>query len=145
MKVVQPNGDIDLVITKDQIDELNISCEALVIRTIPNSEEKCHKNYSSTNPTYFEASVANRLIEAGVEHLLVDLPSVDRESDGGVLAFHHEFWEVPKNPNFKRTITELIFVDNTIQDGMYVLNLQVSPFQNDAAPSRPLLFEISQI
>jgi hypothetical protein len=82
------------------------------------------------------------LIEKGVDHLLLDLPSVDRESDGGELVFHHAFWEVPSKPNFKRTITELIFVDNKIEDGLYLLNIQMAPFENDASPSRPVLYEI---
>jgi len=58
------------------------------------------------------------------------------------LAFHHSFWEVPENPNFIRTITELIYVDNSIEDGTYVLSLQVAAFANDAAPSRPVLYAV---
>ena len=76
----------------------------------------------------------------GVKHLLIDLPSVDRESDGGVLAFHHAFWEVPNNPNHERTITEMVYVPTEIKDGNYLLNLQMAPFENDASPSRPVLY-----
>jgi hypothetical protein len=36
----------------------------------------------------------------------------------------------------------LIYVPNEILDGSYVLNLQVSNFANDAAPSRPMLFDL---
>ena len=79
----------------------------------------------------------NRL---GVKHLLIDLPSVDRESDGGALAFHHSYWGVPEKLDVERTITELIYVDDKIPDGEYVLNLQVAPFENDASPSRPVLY-----
>ena len=144
LKRVQSNGDTDFVISKSQFEVLEISGEALVIRTLPNKEAKKHKNYSSTNPPYFDSDVASFLISRGVKHLLVDLPSVDRESDEGTLAFHHEFWEVPNNPNFERTITELIFVDDSVADGNYIMNLQVAPFHNDAAPSRPVLFEIKK-
>ena len=77
-----------------------------------------------------------------IKHLLIDTPSVDRESDGGELAFHHAFWGVPDNLNFDRTITELIFVEDEIVDGTYILDLQVAPFENDAAPSRPVLYKI---
>jgi len=69
---------------------------------------------------------------------------VDREEDEGVLAFHHAFWQVPENPNFDRTITELIYVDSDIPDGDYILNFQVAPFENDASPSRPVLYKIKE-
>jgi hypothetical protein len=75
---------------------------------------------------------------------LIDLPSVDRECDGGDLVFHHAFWEVPQNPNHERTITELIYVRNEVEDGKYILELQVAPFKNDAAPSRPILYKIEK-
>lgn len=142
IKVRSGDGDEDLVITLEQIKELPIQADAVIIRTLPNDISKTHRNYSSTNPPYLESEIANYLINIGVKHLLVDLPSVDREHDEGVLAFHHAFWEVPANPNFERTISELVFVRDEIKDGMYILNLQVAPFENDAAPSRPILFQI---
>ena len=40
------------------------------------------------------------------------------------------------------TITEFIYVTNEIFDGDYLLNLQFAPFENDAAPSRPVLIRI---
>jgi len=144
-RVVQKNGDIDFVISADQIDLSNFKGEALVIRTLPNDASKMSRKYSSNNPPYLDVACVKKFIKAGVEHLLIDLPSVDRESDEGKLVFHHAFWEVPKNPNFKRTITELIYVDNTIVDGHYVLNLQMAAFNNDAAPSRPVLYEITSV
>jgi len=75
----------------------------------------------------------------------LDLPSVDKEKDGGALAFHHSFWEVPQNNRLDRTITEFIFVDDAIEDGEYILELQLAPFENDASPSRPVLYAISTI
>jgi len=75
---------------------------------------------------------------------LVDLPSVDREQDSGALAFHHAFWEVPKATNMKRTITEFIYVPNNILDGLFILELQMSSFRNDACPSRPVLYSIER-
>lgn len=132
----------DRVLTLNQFKEIDIRSEALVLRTLPNLEEKKSMNYASTNPPYLEKEIADYLIEKGVKHFLLDLPSVDREEDGGALAFHHKFWEVPENPNHERTITELIYVDNSIADGYYILELQVAPFENDAAPSRPVLYEI---
>lgn len=130
----------DLVITADQL--VNIPpCDALVIRTEPNDRNKCTTNYSNTNPTYMDVDCVDKLNECGVKHLLVDIPSVDKEIDGGILAFHHAFWNVPENPVLDRTITELIFVPSDAEDGAYILELQVSNFVNDAAPSRPLLYK----
>lgn len=142
----QHNSDydtIDHVITLTQFKELELAnCEALVIRTLPNPEEKKSHVYSGTNPPYFEAAIADLLVEKGIKHLLVDLPSVDRELDAGKLDFHHRFWQYPENPRLDSTITELIFVPNQVPDGTYILNLQVAAFDNDAAPSRPVLYEI---
>lgn len=140
---VDNEGEEDLVITaKVLANVLNEEeeFEALIIRTLPNTTEKLAKNYSATNPPYISTDCLPLLNKVGVRHLLIDLPSVDRESDGGALAFHHGFWEVPTNPQFDKTITELIYVPNEVKDGDYLLNLQVAPFENDAAPSRPVIY-----
>lgn len=136
------NGDF--VITPVLLQEAlgdNLS-KALVIRTIPNLSSKKFNDYSSTNPPYMEVECIHVLNKMGVEHLLLDLPSVDRESDEGVLAMHHAFWQVPENPQFHKTITELIYVPDDVMDGKYLLSLQVAPFENDASPSRPVLYPI---
>lgn len=134
----------DRVITRKSLgDGLdNCSCEGLVIRSLPNADSKKHKNYSATNPPYLDLDLIDILEQCGVEHLLIDLPSVDREDDNGALAFHHAFWQVPHNPQFHKTITELVFVPDSLPDGEYILNLQTAPFENDASPSRPVLFAI---
>ncbi len=116
--------------------------EAIVLRTAPNDLSKKHKNYSSTNPPYLDVACVELLNQKGVQHFLIDLPSVDRENDEGKLLFHHAFWQVPENPQFHKTITEFIYVEDSIKDGLYLLNLQTAPFENDATPSRPVLFEI---
>jgi kynurenine formamidase len=145
------NGD--LVITKNQIERaLNGKIpEAIIIRTLPNSESKKHKNYSKTNPPYLAEEAAIFIREIGIQHLLIDLPSVDREEDEGKLLAHKAFWNVKDVNNLNEdarlncTITEMIFVDNTIQDGSYILNLQIASFENDASPSKPILFKIEGI
>ena len=138
--------DNDSVITLQQLRNLDIdeNIEALVIRTMPNNESKKSFTYTGTNPPYIDSKIATYLIELGVTHILVDLPSVDREQDGGELAFHHAFWNVPENPNTNRTITEFIFVPSNVADGRYVLDLQMSAFRNDASPSRPILYSMEK-
>ncbi|HSJ11490.1 MAG TPA: cyclase family protein [Gillisia sp.] len=133
----------DMVITEEQIKlKFNPGCaDAIVIRTLPNYIDKRSKKYSHTNWPYVEESAAKYLRECGVKHLLIDLPSVDREKDEGKLLAHKAFWDYPKNTRIDATITELIYVPNKIEDGDYILNLQVASFENDAAPSRPVLYK----
>jgi kynurenine formamidase len=138
----QQQGE-DLVISLESLQSLLPEVtEAVILRTLPNGTDKCRKNYSNTNPPYLEASAAEWLRERGVRHLLIDLPSVDKEQDGGALAAHHAFWNYPQHPRYEATITELVYVPDEIKDGVYFMNLQTAPFENDASPSRPLLFHL---
>jgi arylformamidase len=134
----------DEVITLEQVKLLTIQkhVQALVIRTLPNNNDKLTKHYSAKNPPYIQAEAVAFLVDVGINHLLVDLPSLDREHDEGKLAAHHVFWNYPRNTQSHRTITEFVFVPNQVQDDLYLLNLQISSFENDAAPSKPLLFKL---
>ncbi len=134
----------DHLITKEQlVKQLNGSPvpEALIIRTNPNRIDKLIKSWSETNWAYLEETAAAYIAELGIRHLLIDLPSVDREFDGGQLLAHKAFWKYPIEPRLGATITEMIYVPNTIVDGEYFLNLQIASFENDASPSKPVLFE----
>jgi hypothetical protein len=86
--------------------------------------------------------VALFLRNNGIQHLLIDLPSVDREVDEGELLSHRAFWHYPEEPRFNATITELIYVPDEVRDGEYLLNLQIAPFENDASPSKPVLYPL---
>lgn len=116
--------------------------EALIIRTLPNMKEKTERNYGGSNPPYLLEQTAEYLAEQGVEHLLIDLPSVDKEKDNGALLAHRAFWKVEEKPRMGASITELIYVDNDIEDDTYLLELQMAPFENDASPSRPVLYRL---
>ncbi len=116
--------------------------QALVIRTMPNDKGKLSRQYSGTNPPYLADEVTAYLAEIGISHLLVDLPSVDKEVDGGKLAAHNAFWSRGDEKRLNCTITELIYVPDIIGDGLYLLNLQIASFELDASPSKPVLFEL---
>lgn len=140
----------DFFITKSQVEKA-LNCktpEALVIRTLPNPDSKKHKNYSKTNPPYLLEEAAIFIRESGIKHLLIDLPSVDREEDEGKLLAHKAFWNVKNIENLNDdarldcTITEMIFVDDNVKDGSYLLNIQIASFENDASPSKPILYAI---
>jgi kynurenine formamidase len=138
------NGD--KIITLKQIKNClgDKSPEAIVIRTLDNHISKINFQYSNTNPPYIEESVANFLSEKNINHLLIDLPSIDKELDEGKLLAHHAFWQYPNNTQSQRTITEMIYVPNNVFDGTYLLNLQIASFENDASPSKPLLFLLNK-
>lgn len=139
----QKKGE-DLVITAKQVEKLvkEDEVEALIIRTLPNSIFKRSMHYSHTNWAYLEEEAAKFIRECGIKHLLIDLPSVDREKDEGKLLAHKAFWNYPKNTRLDATITELIYVPAKIEDGRYFLNLQIASFENDATPSKPVLYKI---
>lgn len=134
----------DTVISKNQIELLlkDKNPEALIIRTMPNMKEKKDKQYSETNWTYMLEDAMVFIKEKGIKHLLIDLPSVDREHDGGKLTSHKAFWDFDGKRRLDATITEFIYVPNKVKDGSYVLNLQIAPFENDATPSKPILYKI---
>ncbi len=136
-------GD-DFVMTKKQLQNAigDRKMEALVIRTLPNTKSKLSRQYAYTNPPYLEEEAVTFLVEIGVQHLLIDLPSVDKEKDDGALLAHKAFWNFNGKIRSKATITEFIYVSNSVADGSYFLNLQVAPFENDASPSRPVLYKI---
>ncbi len=137
----EKKGD-DFVISEKQLKYAlgNKKREALIIRTIPNLENKKSMKYSNENPPYLLEAAASYLVDKGISHLLIDLPSVDKEKDGGALLAHNAFWRMNDKPRLSATITEFIYVGNEIEDGCYFLNLQVAPFENDASPSRPVLY-----
>lgn len=143
----------DDVITKEIIQSAMPSeagVEALVIRALPNSEDKKHKNYSHTNPPYLSEEAAVFIVEQNIQHLLIDLPSVDKEKDNGLLAAHKAFWNIQdvvnigEDARLDATITEMIYVPEAIKDGTYLLNLQIASIENDASPSKPILYALSQ-
>jgi arylformamidase len=139
------NGDRVMLLA--QLKEVVAANEvkALVIRTMPNDDRKMYMNYSGANPPYLHHEATGYLAACGIEHLLIDLPSVDREEDGGELLAHRAFWQYPDAVRGHCTITELIYVPNTIRDGLYLLNLQTACFDLDASPSRPVLYGVEEL
>jgi len=119
--------------------------EALVIRTLPNNTDKLTKNYSGNNPAFLEPALCEWLANMNINHLLIDLPSVDPEEDGGLLSAHHAFWQYPQSPRLKATITEMVYIKQSIVDGQYLLNLHIASLETDASPSKPVLYSITEV
>ena len=142
--VVPESLGSDLIISEKQLRFAigNKKREALIIRTLPNTKDKLNRQYSNTNPPYLSAAAATYLKEKQVKHLLVDIPSIDKENDNGELLAHKAFWGFDGIIRNEATITELIYVPNSVKDGKYILNLLIAPFHNDATPSKPILYEL---
>ncbi len=139
-------GDDEFISEENIREALNGKMpEAIIIRTLPNTSEKKSKHWSETNWPFLHDKAALFLREIGVKHLLIDLPSVDKEKDEGKLLAHKAFWDYPENPRHDCTITELIYIPNSVKDGSYLLNLQIASFHNDASPSKPILYKIIEV
>jgi kynurenine formamidase len=118
---------------------------ALVLRTGHVDDPGSHR-WSGSNPPYLTSDAVDLMLVHDVRHLLVDLPSIDREDDGGTLPNHHAFFGVPSEltqlpaePS-PRTVTEMATVPSEVEEGACFVDIQVPDFALDAAPSRPLLF-----
>lgn len=116
--------------------------DAVIIRTTPNSENKKNMQWSDSNWPYLLPQAAEYIAKNNISHLLIDLPSIDREHDGGKLLAHRAFWNYPENTRKKATITEMIYVPDDVKDGLYMLNLQPASFVNDASPCKPVIYKI---
>jgi kynurenine formamidase len=123
----------------------------VVLRTLPNADSKRTAQWGGTNPPYLTPSAAAWLVGEGVHAVVVDLPSLDRENDGGALLAHRAFWGLPPTgslaqlgpPWCGRTVTELAFVPDGVPDGPCLVELQVAPIHLDAAPSRPVVYALA--
>lgn len=144
--VVLSNGDqvLSLELLEKAMIGIEDTIDALIIRTSPNASEKISENYSGKNPIFLQKEFIEGINKMNIKHLLLDLPSVDKEKDGGALVCHKTFWQCNDQIRKDKTITELIFVDNSIGDGLYLLNLQIISLDIDASPSKPILYKLLQ-
>lgn len=138
--------DGDHVITRTMLEYAwdHAGCTTLVLRTTPNDDTKKLRQWSGTNPPYVHPEAMQLIVGRGVRHLLIDLPSVDREESAGQLPSHWTFWQWPAAPRETCTITEFIYVPNDVADGVYGIMFNIAGFDGDAAPSRPQLLPVIQ-
>ena len=123
---------------------LPLAPSALVVRTATN-----------TPPPYLTRECAQLLVARGILHLVVELPSLDRLEDGGMLTAHRIFFGLPPRSAQVRlpvasdaqrpqaTVTELAQIPVTLQSGPGFLQIQAPALQGDAVPSRPLWFPLA--
>lgn len=123
---------------------------AVIIRTLPNEATKKSRDYTDIVPPYLTREAMEWLVEKRVEHLVVDLPSVDRTHDEGRLVGHRLFFGLPAASTARgdaarsrATITELAFIPDEVPDGPCVLSLAVPALGGDAVPSQPIVYPLA--
>jgi arylformamidase len=122
---------------------------ALVIRTQDGPSDLQSRRWTDSNPPYLTLEAVEWVKSFGALDLLLDVPSIDREWDGGTLPAHHAWWDVEpgartlSGPPSPRTLTEFVSVPAALYDGLYALLLQVPAIESDAAPSRPVLVALA--
>ncbi len=121
--------------------------DAILLRT----DDRLYNFNSGPETPFLSVEAMQTVVKSGVDHLLLDLPSVDRLDDDGHLTAHHIFWNVPEHESvatkdswLHKTITEMVTIDTELKDGLYLLNLQCAPFVSDAAPSRGVVYETKE-
>ncbi len=129
-------GNDSIISMKSFQGKLQKNVEALIVRTNPNSSEKLTRNYDQNPAPFFTHDAIDFIHENKIKHLLVDLPSIDKADDGGQLGNHHRFFENGK------TISELLYIPDSVQDGLGFLQIQIPNWGLDAAPSRPIFYPI---
>ncbi len=136
----------DWIISESELSKIDFKkTEAIIIRTTPNNISKKNQIWSGNNPPYFALNAMQKLVDLGFEHILTDLPSVDPEEDAGALAAHRIWWQYPSNTRLNSSITELIYVENFVEDGLYLLNLMVPKIASDAVPSQPVIYPLNAV
>ena len=153
----------DRVITREQVEDAlgndKFTPEVLIIRT-PNYPGKKSKKHGGTNPPYPHHDVAELLVDRGVKHIVLDLPSADREK--GEVFFHRTFWQDPFSETYGKvlpelahiprgqtrdesTITEAAYIGDKNEDGWYLIYLNPISLIGDAAPVRPMIAPIPEL
>ncbi|MCB9069750.1 MAG: cyclase family protein [Calditrichae bacterium] len=141
----------DRIIQKSQLEKAlwNVKADnltGLIIRTQPNESSKKTMDYVEQPAPFFSMEAMQFITNLPIKHLLVDMPSLDKLYDEGLLSTHHIWWNVPlgthkltEKSRRERTVTEMIFVPDEIPDGSYSVAIQIPNWCSDAAPSRVFL------
>jgi kynurenine formamidase len=133
----------DFLITRAAIEsawpaQTPFAPQALIIRSAP-----------APALPYLSRDAAQAIVQHGIEHLVVELPSLDREHDEGRLTAHRVFFGLPPEVSSLQqvrrpgaTVTELAHIPQDLADGPCLLELQIPAWRGDAVPSRPLLYAL---
>ena len=144
---------IELALAKEFASSESPFPQALVIR-LPKAESELKgfgegrfKDYTQRPAAFFTTEAMAYLASLPLTHLIVELPSLDRARDEGLLSNHRLWWGLPPgdtDPTHARhpfrTITELVWVPNELTDSRYIADIQPLAWMAEAAPSRVWLY-----
>jgi kynurenine formamidase len=142
----------DTLITRQAMERawpraLPFAPSALIVRTLQGVSTAPDAHTDPRPPPYLTQQAAQFMVERAIEHLVIDLPSIDREHDEGRLTAHRVFFGLPRGSTAladsgrpHATVTELASISADVPDGPWLLQLQVPALSGDAVPSRPLLY-----
>lgn len=102
-------------------------------------------DWNDPAPPFLSRQLVQELVARGIDHLVTDLPSVDRLADEGRLTAHRIFFGLPAGSTrlgdaarARATITELAAFPASVPDGPCAVQIQIPAWTGDAVPSRPL-------
>lgn len=149
-----PVAEREPLVTRDELARAIRGCAAeataLVLRVRPLAAPLPVRDFNA-EPGYplLSAEAMSWLSGHAFDHLLIEMPSLDRAEDGGRLGNHRAWWGLPpgdrdmgRAQHPRRVITEMIRVPDTLDDGLYWLQPGLSPIHGDATPSRPQLYPL---
>ncbi len=136
------------MITKDQLEgKIDTDCEVIMINTGNNPLEKTFQGQNEM-PFFTNEAMEYLSQQTHIQHLIVDLPSIDKAHDEGKLSNHHIWWQV--NPQSKvlqetsrsdRTVSEWVFYPRNCKDGKYFVIYQAPLWGLDAVPTSIWLYK----
>ncbi len=126
---------------------------ALILRTMTGDAAPAG---AVRDAAHVSVEAAMLLVERGIQHVVLDLPSMDPAADDGKLAAHRVFFGLPprhsdgavtraseaRADRAHCTITEFAQIPRTLADGPCLLQLAMPEIDGDAVPSAPLLFPL---
>lgn len=139
----------DLIITRAAIDDALSQVAPHYLQALVIAAKAPSWRLADEIPPYFSHQAMARIVELGVHHLLVDVPSIDRLHDGGRMDNHRCFWGMGLPAAEARTrlrcsVTEMAQVSPATPVGSYFLSLHLPDCSGDALPSKPILFPFSR-
>lgn len=125
---------------------LDHSIQILAIKT-PASIIPADHDFSGTDPLSLHPTTGKYLSEhhPDIKLLIVDLPSVDQEDDGGKLLAHRYFLEIEGNSTSKRkAIIELAYFSEIKSSGRYYAIITPARVDLDAMITDVVLFDLTK-
>ena len=126
--------------------------QAIAIRTDVATALPAHADWSGSNPPYPTAEAMRWLSSLPAQLLVLDLPSLDREDDGGTTPNHRAWWGLGDGARRlegvrwrARLVVELARFPLQAVAGPWLLRVDVAPIASDAAPARVRLLPVTQI